>query len=182
MTFEEEIEWVKDIFKEQQEVCPMFIFYSEDSVYTMPFMGNDFDGEEKMYFVKTAKIIMLAFDCHAYTFMSEMWMRQLSKDDVDLDNIDPIVSDKPDKIEGVFILRKSRDIEKIHFFNIVRGEGEAYLKESDMGKGFEGGEGTFSNLFPPRQVENSISMEHRKGMRAFLMSTGCIQKIEKKTA
>ena len=182
MTFEEEIEWVEGVFKEQQQICPMFVFYSENGIYTMPFEGRDFSGDEKMFFIEAATMIMFAFDCHAYSFMSEMWCRCVKKDDVNLDDIDPVVADKPDKIEGVFVLRKSRDIEKIHFFNIVRGEGKAYLKESDMGNGFDStGTGTFSNIFPSKEMEAGISLENKKQMKAFFKSSGCLYEIERET-
>lgn len=172
MRLDEEIKRAKENFMKHGEVIPIFIFYAGEERWLMSFSGEDFNEEAKLAFSLKAKMINLALDCHAYTFISEIWCRTLPYEKGD--KIDPIVADKPDKIEGIMLIRESHDHKEGAMIEIIRQGGKVELKENDLFKQVNKLEGRFSDLLPPRKVREAVPEEDKEILKTIIMSEGVL--------
>lgn len=174
MKLSEEIEQAKEDFMKHGEVIPMFTFYAGEERWIMPFDGGDFNEGAKYNFTKRAMIVNLALGCHAYTFMSEVWLRILPYKKGD--KLDSIVENKPDKIEGILFLRVSRDHKEGVFMEIIRQGEKIDLKESKLIEDIDMFEGRFSNLLPPRDMQEKLPEETKEYLKDFIMTQGVLQR------
>lgn len=172
MKLSEEVEQAKENYIKHGETAPMFIFYAGEKRWIMPFEDEDFNGEYKSNFAKKAMMVNLALDCHAYTFISEIWYKNVSYKKGD--KIDPIVEDKPDKREGLLLLRISRDHKEGAIIEIIKQGEKVEFKESKLTEETGAFEGTFSDLLPPRGIQEGIPEEAKKYLKDFIMTQGAL--------
>jgi hypothetical protein len=119
-------------------------------------VGTPFEGGPSKDMVAFAvSKLMRDHQAVKYAFMSEAWMATVKQEDWNEDGDNTPPSERPDRIEIVMVLAQGYDEPTIQrAWKILRGEdGKTCIGLEEMpDPGYDGIQGRFANLLPPRST------------------------------